>query len=136
MNHNNWKNRRFWIRYFHCSKRRKLSSAQYLIEKEGIDVNKKAEKGYGYPIYEGKTALHVAWIKGHLQIVQYLIEDSADIEYKDEDQRNLLQTASRNSKLDVIKDLVSKRANKRNKKKLFSGINAFHFYFWWRLQTE
>ena len=80
---------------FIAAKEGKLSSVQYLIEKEGIDVNKKTEKGYGYPIYEGKTALHVAWIKGHLQIVQYLIEDSADIEYKDEDQRNLLHTASR-----------------------------------------
>ena len=76
---------------FIAAKEGKLSSIQNLIEKEGIDINKQVEKNYNdLIIYKGDTALHVACEKGHLPVVQYLIEKGANIEAKDKDQRTTL----------------------------------------------
>ena len=43
-------------------------------KKEGIDVNKKADKNFDAGIAIDSTALHVASRIGRLPIVQYLIE--------------------------------------------------------------
>ena len=58
------------------AKEGKLSNIQYLIEKEGVDVNKKTENDkYNEPhaVYDDCTALHIACFNGFLPIVQYLI---------------------------------------------------------------
>jgi hypothetical protein len=52
-------------------------SMKYLIEKVGLDVNKKDEKGY--------TPLQVAINEGNVEIVKYLIEKDANIEELDPD---------------------------------------------------
>ena len=121
---------------FIAAKQRKLSSIQYLIEKEGIDVNKKAEKDYGdRAIFKGDSPLHVACSKGHLPIVQYCIEKGAKIEENNDEQKtplhiacsagNLevktnaewtpLHLASCHGKTEIVKYLLSKGANRNAK---------------------
>ena len=103
---------------FIAAKEGKLSSVQYLIEKEGINVNKQAKKYYGNKtIYKGDTALHIACENNHLQIVQYLIEKGANIEIQDCGGKTSLHFASLYGNTEVVKYLVSKGANKNAKTK-------------------
>lgn len=52
-----------------------LISIKYLIEKVGLDVNKKDEKGF--------TPLQVAINEGNIEVVEYLLEKNVDIEEPD-----------------------------------------------------
>ena len=100
---------------FQACKEGKVTSVQWLIEKENINKNNTDYKDdppihvaseYGHlPIVqyliekqkvdkdikgnEGKTALHFASEKGHLPIVEYLIYKGANLESKDGFQRSL-----------------------------------------------
>ena len=104
---------------FRAVSKGKLSSVQYLIEKKGIDVNKKAEKDYGdgtiIIIYKGDTALHVACQNIHLQIVQYLIEKGSNIEAKDKNDETPLHIACFVGNLSVVQYLIEKGANENAK---------------------
>ena len=60
---------------FKACKEGKLTSVQWLIEKEKEDKNKRVEKSnYELKFYENETPIHIASENGHLPIVQYLIE--------------------------------------------------------------
>ena len=97
---------------FIAAKQRKLSSIQYLIEKEGIDVNKKAEKDYGdRAIFKGDSPLHVACSKGHLPIVQYCIEKGAKIEENNDEQKTPLHIACSAGNLHIVQYLIGNGAN-------------------------
>ena len=94
---------------FIATKEGKLSSIQYLIEKEGIDINKQAEKNYSDGIiFEGNTALHIACTRGQLQIVQYLIEKGADIEAKERNDWTPLHFACLNYHPQIVEYLIEK----------------------------
>ena len=128
---------------FRACKKGKLTSVQWLIEKEGINKNEK-DKYNDAPIHiasknghlsivqyliekqnvykdivgrYGKTPLHYACQKGHFNVVEYLISKGADIDAKDEDEWGLLHYASFNGRTDIVQYLVSKGANKNTKSK-------------------
>ena len=65
----------------------------------------------------GWACWHFACEKGHLQIVQYLIEKGANIEEKDQRRQPPFHPASLQGKTDVVKYLVDKDANKNAQNK-------------------
>lgn len=76
-----------------------LEQVKMLIEKEGVDINAKESE-------IGATALLVASVKGHLEIVQYLINKGADINAKGDKVVTALMGASAAGHLAVVKALV------------------------------
>ena len=89
---------------FQACKKGKLTSVQWLIEKEGEDTNKREENIEWAP-------LHYSCLKGHLSIVQYLISKGANIEAKTKDEWTPLHYASLNGNLSVVEYLILKGAN-------------------------
>ena len=61
---------------FKASKEGKLTSVQWLIEKENVDQNK---------TYTNDKPIHVASMNGHLPIAEYFISKGANINAKDRD---------------------------------------------------
>ena len=111
---------------FIAAKDGKLSSVQYLIEKEGIDINKKAEKDYGdNVIYSGNSALHIASRTGQLPIVQYLIEKGANIDIRNNIGSTPLHIACQKGQLPVVEYLIEKNANIEAKEK--DGETPLHY---------
>ena len=116
---------------FKACKEGKLSSVQWLIEKEGFLPFKKladfdcpihiATRSGHLPIvqylveiynvdidskgYWDRTPLHFACQKGHLPIVQYLVSKGADLNAKDKNERTPLYFASINEKTDIVEYL-------------------------------
>ena len=96
----------------------KISSLEYLIEKEGVDMNIQAKKYYDDDIIcKGCNALHIACMCGNLEVVQYLLEKGADIESLSSNGSTPLYLASYNGNTEVVKYLISKGANKNFKNK-------------------
>ena len=90
----------------------KLSNIQYLIEHEGIDVNKQASNDYNdKTISKGDTILHIASMKGSLPIVQYLIDKGANFECNDSIKRTPLHIACQNGHLEIVQYLIEKCVN-------------------------
>lgn len=77
----------------------KLEQVKTLIEKEGVDINVRESK-------IGATALMIASGKGHLEVVQYLINKGADINAKVDSGRTALMMASQMGHLGVVKALI------------------------------
>ena len=88
---------------FKACKEGKLTSVQYLIEKQNAD---KEITGNG-----GKTPLHYACEFGHLLIVEYLISKGADIEAKDIYYWTPLHFACKEDHLEIVEYLISKGAD-------------------------
>ena len=85
---------------FNAAQNGKLEQVKTLIEKEGVDINARESE-------IGATALIGASFKGHLEVVQYLINKGADINAKaDIDGRTALMVASMEGHLAVVKALV------------------------------
>lgn len=59
----------------------------------------------------GRTALHTASIRGHLDVVQYLLDQGADVEAKDNAQLTPLHLAAWNNRLAITKCLLKHRAD-------------------------
>ena len=78
----------------------KRSEAKTLVEKKDFDVNMIK--------IEGKTPLIIFTIKGFTEVVNALIEKGADIGAKDDDGKTAAFYAVQNSKVDVLKLLLSK----------------------------
>ena len=97
---------------FIATKNGQLAFVQFLTEKFGVSFNKKAENNYGDGIiYKGDTPIHVASSKGHLPIVEYLIDKGANIEAKNNMRFTPLHIAYFNNSLQVVKYLTQKGAN-------------------------
>ena len=111
---------------FIATKDGKLSSVQYLIEKEGININKQTEYDYGDDIIsKGCTTLHVACKAGNFKIVQYLIEKGADIELKNVYQSTPLHYACEKGSLQIVQYLIEKGANIETQNS--SGNGSLHW---------
>lgn len=72
---------------------------QLLKEKKEIDVNYQTEFVLGKSIYEGWAALHVAAFLGYPRIVNWLINQGADVFRKDDEDRDALEIAIKSFKL-------------------------------------
>ena len=80
-----------------------LSIVQYSIYQQNFDKDVKG--------YESLTPLHYASEYGHLQIVEYLISISANIEAIDENGKTALLYASQNGHLQIVEYLISRGAD-------------------------
>ena len=98
---------------FEACKEGKLSSVQWLIEKEIVDKNKRVEEDYfNNDLYKDDTPIHIASMKGHLPIVQYLIEKyDVDINIKGCKRKTPLHYACQEGHLQIIEYLISKGAD-------------------------
>ena len=79
----------------------KLTSVQWLIEKEKVNKNKKDEFGY--------TPLKYACEYGHLSIAQYLLSKGANIKIKDLNGNSLIHFASKGGLLSIVQYLIEKQ---------------------------
>ena len=99
-----------------------LELVKKLID-NGINIESKITDDYYYlnSPSENRTPLHYAAICRYLDIVKYLIEKGADINYQKDDRWSALHLASYNNKyLDIVEYLVNNGAdiyskNKNNK---------------------
>ena len=88
---------------FKACKKGKLTSVQWLIEKENVDKNQ---------IVVDEALIHIAALNGHLDIVQYLIEkQNVEIDLKDYWERTALFCACERGYLQIIEYLISKGAS-------------------------
>ena len=91
----------------------KLTSVQWLIEKENVDKNKRVETyNFHIGLNIDETPIHLASKKGHLSIVQYLIEmQNVDINIKNMDKKTPLHYACEYGHLSIVEYLISKGAD-------------------------
>lgn len=77
-----------------------LAKIKQLVEQQGVDVNAQYSS-------TGGTALMYASLRGHLEIVKYLISKGADVNAKNDNGLTALMAASGDKgKLEIIKALV------------------------------
>ena len=82
----------------------KITSVQWLIEKEKVNKSQRDVKG--------DTPIHIASERGHLSIVEYLIEkQNVNIEIKGNNERTPLHYACKNGYLPIVEYLIFKGAN-------------------------
>ena len=98
---------------FIACKEGKLTSVQWLIEKENVDKNKKVEvNDYNNDLWREDTPIHIASLNGDLPIVQYLIKkQNVDINIKGECGKTPLHYACENGHFPIVEYLISKGAN-------------------------
>ena len=91
----------------------KLSSVQWLVEKENVDVLKKVvSTNFKEGIWQGNTPIHIAGKKGQLPIVQYLVEKhNVDVNVKGRSDRTPLHEACINGHFQIVEYLLSKGAD-------------------------
>ena len=98
---------------FKACKEGKLTSVQWLIEKEKVDPYKRLEiDDETLNIWEGDTSIHLASASGHLLIVQYFIEKlNFDPNVKGGLMETPLHCACLNDRLSIVEYLISRGAN-------------------------
>ncbi|KAJ6160634.1 hypothetical protein N7470_004030 [Penicillium chermesinum] len=74
-----------------------------LIDRHSYNINEKGN--------HGRTALVAACSRGHLEIVQMLLENGADMTLRDFDGHDSLTTASLNGHLEIVRLLVKRGAD-------------------------
>ena len=91
----------------------KLTSVQWLIEKENVSPTTKIESNNSsYNFYKDDTLMHVASQYSHLHIVQYLLQKhKVDINIKGSNERTPLHYACQEGHLPVVQYLIEKGAN-------------------------
>ena len=80
-----------------------LAVVKYLVEKAHANINLKLSDG-------GYTILMDACIGGNLDVISYLIDNGADVNFTDSRGDTALINVSRNGNLEVVKLLVDKGA--------------------------
>ena len=114
---------------FKACKEDKLSSVQWLIEKENEDKNKKVQEYVKeLEIYRGDAPIHIASQNGHLKIVQYLIgRQNVDPDIKGNLEKTPLHYACIGGFLPIVEYLILKGANIEAKNKNDYSMTALHF---------
>jgi len=74
----------------------------------------------------GLTPLHLACRKGHLQVVQYLLEKKADIEKEDHKGRTAVYHAVKGNEVEVLKVLIGQGAELDKHRTKTKGLTALH----------
>ena len=93
---------------FKATQMGKLTSVQWLIEKEKVDKNKKDD--------DGKTLLICACENGDIEIALYLLSKGADSNAKDNYGNSVIHFASMNGLLQIVQCLIEKhKVNKDSK---------------------
>ena len=80
-----------------------LQIIQYLIEKQNIDKDSKGANQ--------RTPLHYACLNNHLEIVEYLLSQKANLEAKDKNEKTPLHYACEGCFLPIAEFLISKGAD-------------------------
>ena len=115
----------FETNIFKACKEGKLSSVQWLIEKENVYKNIKVEKTCD-DLFEGDTPIHIASYNGHHSIVQYFIEKQhVEVDIKGWAEKTPLHYACQNGHLPIVEYLISNGSD-ANTKYTF-GDYAIHF---------
>ena len=97
----------------------KLTSVQYLLEKNIVDKEQRNK--------EGNSPLHIAALEGHLPIVKYLIEvQKCDKEARNQTRETPLHYACWNGHLPIVKYLIEEQ-NVYNEPKNNFGQTPLHF---------
>jgi ankyrin repeat protein len=99
------------------------ATGRVIIERylgSGWDVNAQGEK-------YGRTALHLAAMNGHLEIVKLLLEHGADVNAKTKEGYGYtaLHSAASNGHLEIVKLLLEHGADVNAKTK-YGGYTALH----------
>jgi len=97
---------------FEAAAKGKLTSLIYLLA-NGTNVDEKYQKDK-YDEWGGmknSTPLHFSSIYGHLSVVEYLVNQKADISAKDKDNQTPLHVAAANGHLSVVEYLVNQKAD-------------------------
>jgi len=97
---------------FEAAAKGKLTSIIYLLAK-GKNVNERFpnDKYDGWYGMKNSTPLHVSSRYGHLSVVEYLVNQKADINAKNKDGWTPLQWAAENGHLSVVEYLVNQKAD-------------------------
>ena len=61
----------------------------------------------------GSTPLHFSALKGHYDIVRYLVDNGADIHLKDKNKSTALYSAETNGHFDIVEYLKDKGADSK-----------------------
>ena len=94
---------------FEAAKDGKLTSVIYLLA-NGTNVNSKDHLNNGWH-YRNSIALHYAAQQGHLSVVEYLVNQKADINAKTQKDSTPLHYAAQNGYLNVVEYLVNQKAD-------------------------
>jgi hypothetical protein len=87
-----------------CANTGRLAGVQYAVERGGANIN------YGNRTYR-QTALMIASGRGHLNIVQYLVKNGADVNLRDSDNETALIWAINNGHTTIAGYLIDSGTN-------------------------
>lgn len=94
--------------FFHFSDFGNLKIVKYIHEHEGVDIDVRIPIGY----LEGYTPLMWAAMKGHYNVVKYLIDNGANVNSKTAEGDNVIVKALWNyGEIDIVKLLLEKGAD-------------------------
>ena len=78
--------------------------------------------------HDGKTALRIAAIEGHKEVVQYMISVGASVSYKDADGRSTIYVLALENKFEMIQMLLEQNADVESAD--LEGRSALHVAAW------
>jgi len=115
----NWKSTKepdFEGSIFEAAAKGKRTNIIYFLE-NGSNINEKYLKDDRYDgwLLKNSTPLHFSSIYGHLSVVEYLINQKADINAKNIDDQTPLHYAAYNGHLSVVEYLVNQKADINSK---------------------
>ena len=87
-----------------------LQSLRYLVENRRADKNSTTQHLHN-TIVHGMKPIFIACVKGHRDIVRYLIESGVSVNTKDEFRQTPLYFASFSGHLEIVKDLIDYHAD-------------------------
>ena len=79
------------------------SDTKYLVTRGGADVDVKDR--------DGQTPLILAALRGHVKVVEFLVDHGADVEAENRKGQTPLSNAAANGRLEVVRFLVRRGAN-------------------------
>jgi len=111
-----------------AAKRGDINVMRYLLERRGLSIESKSES-YHHELVQGLTPLSLAAIKGHKDMVEFLLERNANIEARDNDENTPLSWAARAFRATVVDLLLEHNAyiesrNNRGRTALLDAVGV------------